>query len=136
MTSNKGALLALAMLSLSGGAAAGERAAAEVACTATERRLVYDCNLVLTGKNSGMPLEGATVVVKAEMPSMPMAHNVPPVTAMPMGTAGHYRARIDLEMPGAWTLTIDVSGPTRDRLVKTVQLGEGGEQAMERETTE
>ncbi len=96
------------MLVLSSAASAGERAKADVDCKATG------------------PIPGAKILVKADMPSMPMAHNAPPVTATAMGKPGNYHARLKLEMQGEWALTIDISGPLRDRLVKKLQLGEMG----------
>ena len=114
------------MLVLSSAASAGERAKADVDCKATGEKLVYDCMIVLTNKNSGDPILGAKILVKADMPSMPMAHNAPPVTAKAMGKPGNYHARLKLAMHGEWALTMDVSGPLRDRLVKKLQLGEMG----------
>ncbi len=114
------------MLVLSSAAGAGERAKADVDCKATAEKLVYDCTIVLMSKNSGEPIPGAKISVKANMPSMPMAHNAPPVTAMATGKPGNYHARLTLEMLGEWALTLDVSGPLRDRLVKKLQLGEMG----------
>ncbi len=116
----------LAMLALSSAASAGERAKADVGCKATGEKLVYDCMIVLMNKKSGDPIPGAKIVVKADMPSMPMAHNVAPVNAMAMGKPGSYHARLKLKMHGEWALTIDISGPLRDRLVKKLQLGEMG----------
>ncbi len=58
------------------------------------------------------------------MPSMPMAHNVPPVTGMPTGKPGAYNARLELKMHGEWALTLDVSGAARDRIIKKLQFGE------------
>lgn len=114
------------MLVLSSAAGAGERAKADVDCKATGEKLVYDCTIVLMNKTSGDPIPGAKISVKADMPSMPMAHNAPPVDAKAMGKPGNYHARLKFEMLGEWTLTIDVSGPLRDRLVKKLQLGEMG----------
>ena len=114
------------MLVLSSAASAGERAKADVDCRATGEKLVYDCMIMLMNKNSGDPILGANILVKANMPSMPMAHNAPPVTAKAMGKPGNYHARLKLEMQGEWALTIDISGPLRDRLVKKLQLGEMG----------
>jgi len=119
-------IAASAMLVLSSAASAGERAKAEVDCKATGEKLVYDCTIMLMNKKSGDPIPGAKIVVKANMPSMPMAHNAAPVTAMAMGKPGTYHARLKLEMHGEWALTIDVSGPLRDRLVKKLRLGERG----------
>ncbi len=112
-----------AMLVLSSAAGAGERARADVDCKATGEKLIYDCTIVLMNKKSGDPIPGAKIVVKADMPSMPMAHNAPPVTAKAVGKPGNYHARLKLEMQGEWALTLDVSGPLRDRLVKKLQLG-------------
>ena len=112
------------MLVLSSAASAGERAKADVDCKATGEKLVYDCMIMLMNKKSGDPIPGAKIVVKADMPSMPMAHNVAPVNAIAMGKPGSYHARLKLDMLGEWALTIDISGPLRDRLVKKLQLGE------------
>ena len=114
------------MLVLSSAASAGERAKADVDCKATGEKLVYDCMIMLMNKKSGDPIPGAKIVVKADMPSMPMAHNVAPVNAMAMGKPGSYHARLKLDMHGEWALTIDLSGPLRDRLVNKLQLGEVG----------
>ena len=120
------ALLALsAMLMASVTATAGERVAAEVSCTATAEKLTYECMIMLKGKKSGEPVGGAEVVVKAGMPSMPLAHNVRPVKATPGSMPGHYTATLELEMLGEWALTLDVSGPTRDRVVKKVDFRGG-----------
>ena len=117
-------LLALsAMLAASGPALAGERVAADVSCTPAAEKLTYDCMIMLKGKKSGEPVEGAEVVVKADMPSMPLAHNVRPVKATPGSMPGHLTATLELEMLGEWALTLDVSGPTRDRIVKKLEFG-------------
>ncbi len=112
------------MLMLSSAASAGERAKADLDCKATDEKLVYDCTIMLMNRNNGDPIPGAKIVIKADMPSMPMAHNAPPVTAIATGKPGNYHARLKLEMHGEWALTIDISGPLRDRLVKKLQLGE------------
>ena len=112
-----------AMLMASGVAMAGERVAADVSCRATAEKLTYDCMIMLQGKKSGEPVEGAEVVVKADMPSMPLAHNVRPVKAAAGSMPGHYTATLELEMHGEWALTLDVSGPTRDRVVKKLHFG-------------
>ena len=117
-------VLALSAMLMAGGAAlAGERVAAEVSCAATAERLTYDCTIMLKGRKSGEPVDGAEVVVKAEMPSMPLAHNVRPVKAAAGSMPGHYSATLELEMLGEWALTLDVSGPTRDRVVKKLDFG-------------
>ncbi len=104
------------------GAEGAERAKAKVDCAPAEHRYVYGCTIMLTGKKSGTPIAGAEVVVGAEMPSMPMAHNTKPVKAMAMQQPGMDRARIELAMLGEWVLTIDISGATRDKLIHTMQF--------------
>ena len=100
-----------------------ERVAADVSCNPASGNLVYRCNIVLTGRDSGNPVENAGVIVKFSMPSMPMAHNVPPVKAEPGSMPGHFTATFELEMTGEWALTLDVSGPVRDRLIRKVNFG-------------
>ncbi|MBI2312718.1 MAG: FixH family protein [Betaproteobacteria bacterium] len=87
-----------------------------MSCRPAGERLVYDCRIRLSEAGSGNPLNGASVSVGADMPSMPMAHNAHPVAAKPAGEPGSYRARLRLEMPGEWALRIRVSGPVRDQL--------------------
>ncbi len=103
-------------------AQSAERAKATVDCRPTEHKLVYECAVSLVGRKSGRPLDGATLVIGADMPSMAMAHNVRPVTAVPTGQPGRYRARVELEMHGEWALRLDVSGPTRDRIVRKLRF--------------
>ena len=112
-------------LMASGAALAGERVVADVSCTPAVEDLTYDCMIMLKGKKSGDPVEGAEVVVKADMPSMPLAHNVRPVKAAAAAMPGHYTATLELEMLGEWALTLDVTGPTRDRVVKKLDFGAG-----------
>ena len=116
------AAVAAALLTI-GPVSAGERAKADVQCRQTDRDLVYDCTIVLIGKTSGKPLTGAEIVIKADMPSMAMAHNVRPVTATAGQMPGHYNATLELAMYGEWALTLDVSGPTRDRVIRKLQFG-------------
>ena len=102
---------------------AAERAKAKVDCQPAGEKYVYDCMIMLMGKKSGAPIEGAKVVVGADMPSMAMAHNIKPVTAKPMGKPGMYHARIHLQMDGEWALKMDVSGPLRDKIIHTMRFG-------------
>ena len=102
---------------------AGERAMADIDCKMAGEKLVYDCTIVLVNKNSGDPIPNAKIAIKPDMPSMPMAHNTAPVDAMAMGEPGSYHARLKLDMQGEWALTIDVSGPLRDRIIKKLQFG-------------
>lgn len=103
---------------------ADERKAAEVACVPVEQQaLVYDCTITLEGRTSGTPIVEAEFVIGADMPSMPGAHNIRPVPAEPQGIPGVYQARIALDMPGEWALTLDFTKPNRDRLVEKLYFG-------------
>ena len=104
----------------------GERKDAEITCEPTEQRLVFDCTVMLTKRQSGDPVTDAEFTVGADMPSMPGAHNVRPVPAIPLGAPGLYGARIHLEMLGEWAIKIDITKPDRDRVVeKQVFAGNG-----------
>ncbi len=120
----------LAMLLASGAAAAGERAAADMSCKAAGKTFAYDCRIALRGRSSAAPLDDARILVRAGMPSMPMAHNVPSATAAPAGKPGHYEVRLELEMYGDWTLTLDIEGPVRDRLVRKLRFGPAGAERL------
>ncbi len=105
------------------GTQAAERARADIECTPTDQKLVYDCMIMLTGRKSGTVMDGVEFTVKADMPSMPMAHNVKPVKAMPTGKPGRYHARIELAMHGEWVLKMDVSSPARDTIILKMHFG-------------
>ena len=105
------------------GAQARERAIADIKCKPSHTKLSYHCNLILKYKASGKPIAGAKILIKADMPSMPMAHNLPLVPAQPANLSGHYKAELKLEMYGEWALTIDISHPFRDRLIKKLNFG-------------
>ena len=109
-------------LLLPAGASAQVRARADVACRPTATALQYDCTVRLANARSGEPLGGVTLTVGADMPSMPMMHNVRPVAATPGQEAGTYQARVTLEMHGDWALQLNLSGPVRDRVVTVLRF--------------
>jgi hypothetical protein len=117
------ALALFVMLASAGsGLAADIKAKAEVNCAATAKPLEYDCAIKLSDSRSGAALSGVEVTVGADMPSMPMAHNVKPVKAVPGNEPGTYRARILLEMHGDWAVKVDLTGQVRDRIVKSMRF--------------
>ena len=124
MIADRDLLLALpiVMVSAGGGLAADVKAKAEVSCAAAQQPLEYDCTVKLFDRRSGEALTGVDVTVGADMPSMPMAHNVKPVKAVPGDAPGTYRARIELEMHGDWTVKVDLAGRVRDRIVKSIRF--------------
>jgi hypothetical protein len=103
-------------------ALAADRARATVACTPAPEKLAYDCTLKLSNARTGAPLDQAEVSIGADMPSMPLAHNVRPVTATATGTPGEYQARLTLEMHGDWALRLKVAGPVKDQLVEVLRF--------------
>ncbi len=106
--------------------ALAQRLAADVKCNSTKQALVYDCRIALRESGSGRPVSGAELSVSADMPSMPMAHNVKPVKATPTNQAGEYTARIELEMHGEWAVKLRVGGPVRDQLIMHYEFDETG----------
>ena len=107
---------------ISANAWAGERKDADITCKSTDTKLVYICMISLTGKKTGMPIEGAVFMVGAEMPSMAGAHNVKPVHAKPQDTPGLYSASVRLEMFGEWAMTLHFKRPDRDRVIKKLRF--------------
>lgn len=110
-------IAAVALALAAGPAAAQERMDADVSCKRVGQSMQYDCLLMLKGKLSGHPIQGAGIVVGADMPAMPMAHNVKPVKAEPTGKPGEYKFRMTLEMHGEWALKIRLAKPRQDLIV-------------------
>jgi hypothetical protein len=120
------ALSVLAAACLTSAAAAQNvRAKADVSCRPTTAALQYDCLIRLTNARTNEPLSGVTLTVGADMPSMPMMHNVRPVAAAPGEATGTYRARLELEMHGDWAVQLNLSGPVRDRVVTMIRFEPG-----------
>jgi hypothetical protein len=103
---------------------AQERMGADVSCNRVGTTMQYDCLLMLKGMLSGHPIQGAAIVVGADMPAHPMAHNVKPVKAEATGRPGEYRFRIALEMHGEWALKIRLAQPRQDLIVHKMMFKE------------
>ena len=103
---------------------------ADMQCKPTGKDLIFDCTIRLA--RGDQPLEGAQVTVGADMPSMPMAHNVKPVKARPGNGPGEYLARLDLEMPGEWAVKVRISGKVRDQVVLHHYFDERGAKPIRR----
>jgi hypothetical protein len=116
-------LIAVACLADAAAAAPAGRAKAEVTCKPAGQLLHYDCVIKLMKARTSEPLSGVTLTVGADMPSMPMMHNVRPVKAAPGEAAGTYQARLELEMHGDWAIQLNLSGPVRDRVVTILRFG-------------
>ena len=98
------------------------RAKADMDCKPTGELLHYDCVIKLLNARTSEPLTGVTLMVGADMPSMPMMHNVRPVKAAPGADSGTYRARLVLEMHGDWAVQLNLSGSVRDRVVANIRF--------------
>ncbi|MBI3371047.1 MAG: FixH family protein [Betaproteobacteria bacterium] len=105
----------LAFLLLAAAPAIAQRVQADIDCKPAKGLMTYDCVIRLS--RGGKPLEGVEVSVGADMPSMPMAHNVKPVKAAPGPKPGEYRARLELEMSGEWAVKLRLSGAVRDQII-------------------
>ena len=111
------ALIAAAAMAAALPAQAQERMGANVSCNRVGATMQYDCLLMLKGMQSGQPIQGAAILVGADMPTMPMAHNVKPVKAEATGKPGEYKFRIVVEMHGEWALKIRLAKPRQDLIV-------------------
>lgn len=107
-----------------------QRAQATLECRFTGTDFVYECIIRLV--RGGAPLAGVQVTVGADMPSMPMAHNVKPVKAVPDRSPGEYRATLDLEMTGEWAVKLRLAGVVRDQLVLHYEFDERGARPAKR----
>lgn len=83
----------------------------------TKKALEREATLTVAN-GQGQPVSGATIEVNVDMPSMPMMHKVPKVTAEPAGEPGRYKARFTVEMAGAWVAQIEVKRPVRAKVIK------------------
>jgi YtkA-like len=101
--------------------AAAQRVRAQMDCRFTGTDFVYDCLIRLAPATPGV-----NITVNADMPSMPMAHNLKPVKATPGKLPGEYRARLDLDMTGEWAVKLHLSGAVRDVLVLHHRFTESG----------
>ena len=101
-----------------------QKTQAALECRHTGKDFAYDCRIKL--HRGGEPLSGAQVTVGADMPSMPLAHNIKPVKAQATKAPGEYRARLELEMTGEWAVKLRLAGPVRDQLVLHYEFDERG----------
>jgi len=113
------------MLLIASPAVAAERLRADLACRPVAGdEFAYDCAIKLSDAQ-GKPVQGAEITVGADMPSMPMAHNVAPVQAKPGTNPGTYDARLELEMHGEWAVKMRLSKPRSDQFVRRLRFEPG-----------
>ena len=96
--------------------------AVELACAPEASALRQRCLVRVTDRKSGRPVNGATVTLHADMPSMPLVHSVRPVTAAPGPAAGTYAGTLELEMAGRWVVAVRIGGPVTDQLTRTLDV--------------
>jgi hypothetical protein len=118
------ALVAMLMCSAAAPVFAADRAKTAMSCTAAGAEFAYECTLEVANARTGAPIEGAKIVLGADMPSMPMVHNVPPHEFKPTGKPGQYTARVQLDMRGAWAIRLRITGPLRDEVVNVYEFNE------------
>ena len=93
-------------------------------CMTHEQALTYMCKVNLS--HHGEPATNIGISVSAVMPSMPMAHNIKPVLAIPVADVpGQYKFVLELEMKGIWRLVYNITRPFVDRLHETLMVGTG-----------
>ncbi|HSK42108.1 MAG TPA: FixH family protein [Arenibaculum sp.] len=115
-------ILAGALFLVLAAPAAAEPLEADIRCRPAGTGPVYDCAITLADPGTGSPVSDAQFTVGADMPSMPMAHNVRPVAAVPAGEPGTYHARLALEMHGTWTVKLLVSAPVQARIHRSLDF--------------
>jgi hypothetical protein len=94
----------------------------ELHCVAIRSPLEQRCRVRLTDRRTGQPLNGAEVTLTADMPTMPLAHAVRPVTAAACGGPGTYEGTLELEMPGRWVVAVRIAGPVRDQVTRSLDV--------------
>ena len=100
-------------------AQAGNRPQVGLRCLSYGMGPMPECVVDLR-RRDGSPVDGAQVMLGALMPSMPMAHTIKPMRAAPTGKPGEYRATLELEMLGVWSVDIDISGPLREKVARNL----------------
>jgi hypothetical protein len=124
-------MLTVLGVALSSTSSAQTIAKIKLECLSFGSKPMLECTVHLSN-GDGTPLSGGRVVLSASMPSMPMAHYVRPVVALPIEKPGEYRGTLELEMPGVWAIQVDISKPRRERLVQSlrVELCESGKRCL------
>lgn len=87
--------------------------------TGSERGLEYEYSFSVRNAATGAPISDAEFMIATDMPAMPGAHHMPHVAGVPTGAPGEYRAKIDFDMAGKWSLILRFTKPQRDQIVLT-----------------
>ena len=109
-------------LTMASGIAQANMAKTQTSCMPHEQALTFACMVNLSVRSK--PVSNAGISVSADMPSMPMAHNMKQIMATPVaGLAGQYEFVLVLEMAGDWRLIYNISSPFIDRLHEPLVIG-------------
>ena len=109
-------------LTMASGIAQANMAKTQTSCMPYEQALTYACMVNLSVHSK--PVSNAGISVSADMPSMPMAHNMRQIIATPVaGLTGQYEFVLVLEMAGDWRLVYNISSPFMDRLHEPLVIG-------------
>lgn len=112
----------LATFACTAAAQQAPRLRVDLGCQPTELSLTYLCTLTIADA-AGKPVDGVTATLSADMPSMPMAHNVAPVKAQAVpGQAGSYQGRLVLEMTGEWVVRLRFETPRPEIVVRKLDF--------------
>ena len=91
-------------------------------CMPHKQLLAYTCQVTLWSHNE--PVSNASMSVSADMPSMPMAHNMRQIIVTPVvGLAGQYEFILEVEMAGQWRLIYNILSPFVDRVHEPLVVG-------------
>ncbi len=98
---------------------AGDRMAVEFQKnqTGSEKGLEYHYTFKVRNHMTGEAVSGAKFMIATDMPAMTGAHHMPHVAGKPTGNPGEYRATIDFDMAGKWSLILRFTSPHRDQIV-------------------
>jgi len=110
------------ILAMPTGIAQADMVKTQTSCMPHEQVLTYACKVNLFAHSK--PVSNAVISVSADMPSMPMTHNMRQIMAMPVaGLTGQYEFVLVLEMVGDWRLIYNISNPFIDRLYEPLVIG-------------
>ncbi len=91
-----------------------KRMTSDLTCEPTDQALVYHCTIRLMQRQDNKPIQDAEFVMNTSMPSMPMAHHMPPVKGQPGKEPGIYHGVFHFEMAGEWAIDVQTQKPFRD----------------------
>lgn len=83
-----------------------------ITCVPSSKKLVYRCNARVIHTETGAPICIHEGTITFDMPSMPMAHQVPKIQLRTDANGEMKELEVQLEMLGEWRAIFDVGGTT------------------------